>query len=248
MFQILQHLTFYSRDQIRHKLKEAHGMVVRDLRDLDISWSKGEGKRKRSDILISYLDTPGKSGASYAKLYAEENDIYRGEGGNVVELGKLGQVIEQKQNLQALVFIDDFIGTGDSASEYFKKLSGEHGEMLRNSGLRIFFIALCGFVNGKSRIEQLLEELHLSVSVRICDPLDETARCFDDVSRIFPNSLDRDRARKIALHYGMKLEKKAPLGYGDCEATIVFEDSCPNNTLPILWAETNDWIPLFRRS
>lgn len=248
MFHMLQHLTFYNRSRIRAKLKEAHGMVIRDLRNSEIFWSKEEGKRKRSDILISYLDEPGKSGANYAKLYAEENGIYRGEGGNVVEPGRLRQAFEWKRKLQALVFVDDFIGTGESTSEYFKKLAEEHGEVLRNSGLQIFFIALSGFIKGREKIEDRLDELYLPVHTRVCDLLDETAQCFSNTTRIFPNPLDRDRARKIAHHYGLKLENHAPLGYGDCEAAVVFEDSCPNNTLPILWAESKDWIPLFKRS
>ncbi len=242
MFRVLQNLDFYNRSRIRTKLREAHNIVVRGLvRRLET------GKLKRDDILVSYLDNPGKSGAHYAKLYAEENAIYRGEGGNVIERGKLGQALKQKQGLQALVFIDDFIGTGRSASEYFTMLAEEYGDLLRNCGLRLFFIALCGFEEGRSKIEGVLEELALDVNVRICDPLDDKARCFSDTSRIFPNPLDREIAKKIVYEKGLLLVRKAPLGFGECEATIVFEDSCPNNTLPILWAESKDWTPLFKR-
>ena len=244
MFQVLQNLNFYDRSRIRTKLKEAHNMVVRGLiRRLEV------GKRKRDDILVSYLDNPGKSGARYAKLYAEENDIYRGENGNVVERGKLCQALKEKQGLQALVFIDDFIGTGRSASDYFKMLveEQEYGDALRNCGLRLFYIALCGFEAGKSTVEDTLEELGVDVEVRICDSLDETDRCFSDTSGIFLNANDREIARQIAYKKGRLLERHAPLGYGECEAIVVFEDSCPNDTLPILWAETKDWTPLFKR-
>jgi len=37
------------------------------------------------------------------------------------------------------------------------------------------------------------------------------------------------------------------LGYGNSQATVVFEQSCPDNTLPILWAKSRDWKPLFER-
>jgi len=40
-----------------------------------------------------------------------------------VERGKLATVVAEKVGLQALVFVDDFVGTGNSACEYFKKLA-----------------------------------------------------------------------------------------------------------------------------
>jgi hypothetical protein len=242
MFQILQHLTFYDRDRIRQRLKEAHGMVTRGLvRRIE------EKQRKRGDILVSYLDNLGKSGAHYARLYVEENDIYFE---NVVERGKLRQVLE-KRSPQALVFIDDFIGTGKSASKYFALLADECSELLLKTR-RVFFIAVCGFEEGRAAAERAITELGLSIEVRLCDPLPTSARCFSDTSSTFPDPEQRERAKQIAYRYGLNIVKEMvsdvdPLGYGGCQATLVFEDSCPNNTLPILWAETSTWDALFKR-
>jgi hypothetical protein len=43
-----------------------------------------------------------------------------------------------------------------------------------------------------------------------------------------------------------KIERDA-LGYDDSEVLIAFEYNTPNNCLPIIWAENNEWTPLFKR-
>lgn len=240
MFQILKGLRFYSADHVRTKMKEAHGIVKRGLvRRYE------PRKRRRRDILINYLDGPGKSGAYYAKLYADENEIYVS---NVVERSKLSHILAEPKNLQALVFVDDFIGTGDSACQYFERLARECGELLSASNLRVFFIAVSGFEASRIKVEKVLTDCNLPVRVHICEPLDESDKCFGEKSKVFSNIVERERAKGIAYEKGVKLATW-PLGYGACEAIVVLEQSCPNNTLPILCADSSDppWKALFRR-
>jgi len=167
-----------------------------------------------------------------------------------VEKSKLEQVISESEGLNALVFVDDFIGTGNSAKDYFSELGQQHGNFLAKSGLRIFFIVICGFVDRKVEIEELLEKIKLPVNVHICDPIDELAKCFSEPSSTFPDSGELERARAIAYEHGAKIVNKNFLGYGDCQTAVVFETNCPNNNLPILWAASEDppWRPLFERS
>lgn len=239
MFKILEGLTFYTQANIRQKMREGQGIVMRSLAHKNLV-HKIE-KKKRSDILVSYLDKLAKSGAHYAKLYADENKIYVG---NVIEKAKLGDAITKAVDINALAFIDDFIGTGDSACKYFRELEEMYGDLLQKQDLFLLFIS--GFVSAKTRVEDCLSELGLQVQIHICDPLDDSARIFGELSTTFSNPAERNRAREICYEYGARLVKSYPLGYGDCQAAIVFEDTCPNNTLPILWSE-KDWVPLFPR-
>jgi hypothetical protein len=242
MFRILEGLEFYSDDRIRTKLREAHGIVRRGL-----VWHREKGQRKRGDILISYLDSPGKSGGGrYAKLYADENSIYYE---NVVERDKLAEVVSQRKGVQAVVFIDDFIGTGKSAQAYIRRLAEESGEVLRKTDLKLYFIAVVGFQESQKKIEKVIAECGLSIDVHLCDPLDSSVRCFGEDSRTFPDEMERLQAMRIAHEHGARIVRENPLGYGDCQTAVVFSESCPNNNLPILWAESSDppWRPLFKR-
>jgi uncharacterized protein len=106
MFKLLQSARLYSEDELRSRLRDAHGIVGRGLVERRVL-----RQMKRDDIVVSYLDGPGKSGAHLARLYVDENGIYKD---NMVELGQLEQALS-KANIQALVFVDDFVGTGESA-------------------------------------------------------------------------------------------------------------------------------------
>jgi hypothetical protein len=245
MFHILQHIIFYDHSTVRTRLNEAHNIVRAD----SLRYMK-QLQRKRDDILVSYIDGPGKSGATYASLYAELADIFKG---NVIERGRLKNTLAaivrrpQEERPHSLVFIDDFIGTGESASKYFRQINAVCGNQLRASNLRIFFITISGFEQGKQKIAELLEEMGLNIRIRVCELLGEEDKCFNNSSKIFHDSLEREIAKNIAYKYGSTIVPDHPLGFGDCQATIAFEDSCPNNTLPIFWSDSNNWIPLFKR-
>jgi len=246
MFRILKHLKFYNGDNLRTKMKEAQGIIIRG--GIPVRKYETEKQKKRSDILVSYLEgNPSKSGCSYTKLFADENQIYNK---NIIERGKLAQTLTDQtlmEKIKGLVFLDDFIGTGGSACQYFEELANECGELLRNPNLKVFFISVSGFQEAKIRLETKLFELNFNVKVHICDPLDESDKVFSARSKIFSKSSDLQRAKNVAYEYGRNLVNNNPLGYGDCQAAVIFPEACPNNTLPILWSDAKKWIPLFKR-
>lgn len=243
MFKILLKTKFYTNDELRSKMAEAHGIVTRGL---------GRHKRyrqiKRGDIIVSYLDGPGKSGGGkFTKLYADENSIYYA---SVVEKSRLTETLQQNAEIQALVFLDDYIGSGGSAVNNLQELDKQIGDVLRQLEIRIYFIAITGFQESQELLESKVEDLNLPINIRICDPLDDSSKCFGARSAFFADETERLRAESIALEKGNLLVKSNPLGFGECQSAIVFPDNCPNNNLPILWAEDKDlpWRPLFKRS
>ena len=80
------------------------------------------------------------------------------------------------------------------------------------------------------------------------DTLEEKDKCFNKDSIIFSNETEKQHAFQLVEDIGLKLVKNAPFGYNNCQALVVFSDSCPNNTLPILWKKSKIWRPLFVRS
>ncbi len=239
MFKLLENVRFYNQAMIREKLSEAHQRVIRGLRQ-----RIEKRQRKRKDILVSYPGGEGKSGATYARLYADENDIWYD---NVVNLNTLVKRLEEDKEIQAIVFVDDFVGTGQSASSFLDELNARVDETLRPLP-KLMLVAIAGFKDAASRIESHAERLGFDLEVLVCDPLDASCSVFGDKSEAFADSTERTAAAKIAERAGRILEKKWPLGFGDCQATVVFDSSCPNNSLPVLWKEASGWLALFPRN
>ena len=157
--------------------------------------------------------------------------------------------MKNNHNIKALVFIDDFVGTGDTVSGYLKELNTTHSEIINQKEIQVFFVAVIAFKRGWQQIEKVADSLKFKINAKYCELIDEEACCFSEKSAIFTNQNEREKAKELAWYYGHKLEKNCPLGYGDLELAFVFERSCPNNSLPILWSESVNpkWVPLFKR-
>jgi hypothetical protein len=240
MFRILKDVRFYSENEIRNKMEVVHGIVTRGMVDRRIH----KQVKKWPGVLVSYLDGPGKSGARFAKLYVDENEMYSE---NLIEKSQLKEVLSKREDLDGLVFIDDFIGTGRSICDYLENFIATCWSLVKQRRLRVFVISVCGFESGKKAIEGFLNAKAVPIRVHICDLFDESDKCFSPSSKVFPEPEDRNRAMEIAEQKGLQLCKPAPLGYGNSQALVVFSHNCPNNSLPILWEKTRDWMPLFRR-
>jgi hypothetical protein len=237
MLQVLRSLKFYGQNYIREKLREAMGIVRRDTVEI-----LKAGERHRRDIVIASIDGPGKSGATYARLFAQENKILRDR---VVDLAGVPDLLTgSRDKIQAIVIVDDFVGTGDSASEGLTRLAERLSGLQNEEGPKLFYIAVCGFQTGADTIQRHAETVGLKLRVYLCDIVD---RAFLPESKCFLTASDLERAREIASEKGHALEPKWPLGFGGCEALVVFDDTCPNNTLPIIWKESKDWKALFPR-
>jgi len=242
MFSILQRLHFYGNLFVRKKLAEANDVVTRGLiRYLETR------KFKRSDILVSYLDSPAKSGSQFARLYADEAEIYVD---NVIAKEKLLDTIREKSDIKAIVFVDDFVGTGEQSASYLSELMIKLLPVVRQRNIKVVFIPIVAYIEGLRKIEALIQKQNLPVILHACVTLDESSKCFGDNSIYFEDSIQREYAMRLAERIGKKLEKDCPLGYGNLQLALTFEHSCPNDSLPILWSEssTPKWIPLFKRN
>ena len=115
--------------------------------------------------------------------------------------------------------------------------------------LRVIFIAVVSTKQGWKNINEVVNSLAIPFETHYCEILDETEYIFSEQSKVFPDVSERDLAKITATKYGKLLVKDNPLGFGGVGVSVVFERSCPNGTLPILWAEnkTHNWMPMFKR-
>jgi hypothetical protein len=246
MFSLLKHLKFYSSDTVRSKMKEAYGIIERNVIKKVQYFEPSFDSSISNLILVSYLDKISKSGAYYAKLFADENSIFHDF---VIEKNKIEEKLKQNPNIKSVVFIDDFIGTGATAIESLTELLDSPSllNFLKEKDIDIKLVSVAGFVEGKENIKNAVK-YGVKLDVNICDPLNETDKVFAEKSRFFQNNSDRSIAHELSLKHGKALEEKHPLGYKDSQALVVFENSCPNNTITVIWKEKKEWMPLFRRN
>lgn len=238
MYQLLRGVRFYSQHRTREKLREAMGIIKRR------TVERRERGQYRRDLLVTTVGGPGKSGTKYARMFAQENRLLAD---CVVNIDALKSKCDALGALvQAVVVIDDFIGTGETAAKHLEKLFTEVGLRLRDRDIRVFYITVCGCEAGRQHVARKLVGEAIQTEVYVCDALEESDKAFAANNPIF-NDAQRSRAREIAFAKGAELEPSWPLGFGNCEALVVFDDSCPNNTLPILWKKGKAWQPLFPR-
>lgn len=247
MLKLLQHLKFFSQDIIRARFSQVHRSVVRN-----IVTRIEDGRRSRRDILISYLGKPGSSGPSMARLYRQENNIHSN---NCVSSDSIAERIRQDGRIAALVFVDDFIGTGRTATELLKKLklnSPYLPNAINDCGMKLWYVSVAGTESGIKKVEEeLTNNFSLSSRVICAEELRDQEQAFSKKSPIWSSDAERETAEQIALSFGDRLEPRAPLGFGNTQALIVFEENCPNNSLPILYKTSKgieSFRPLFPRS
>ena len=239
MFRLLSETRIYDEHTLRTKMKEAFGIVTRNI------YTRIEaGLRVRSDILVSSLDDSlAKSGSGSCKLFANENQISTQ---SVQALESLRPRFTDEPKPQRLVLIDDFSGTGETLVKGLKK----HLELLQYAnaqGIRIIIVAVVGFTQSLDHIRRFVRQNGLDADVYFCDQWGLEHQVFSEMSTVFPDPAERERAKQIAESKGLALEDRHPLGYKDTQALVVFHQSCPNNTLPILWSKNHGWRALFPR-
>src|SRR5262249_44833661 len=161
-----------------------------------------------SNILVAYLGSITKSSVAFARNYADENEIYVER---VVDGSNIAEQLASNQEIQAVVVVDDFIGTGETA---VKELTGVHDLMGHAwpPEVRVFYFAVSGFRAAQRHVDEAVSALGVPLSVHICLPLDEQDRVFGNSSRFFPDPAEREQAKVIAYKYGAQLFRSGPLG------------------------------------
>jgi hypothetical protein len=240
-FNLLCSISFYSNASIRQAFAESMQTVRRGLRvQIDPQ------QRRRRDIVVTYLNGPGKSGPSYAKMFSDENDVFHE---NVIEPARLTQRLENDSQSNALVIVDDFIGTGQSACHGLSNLLEPIGNAIER-GMAVFLVAVAGCDEGIATVEGFLDKSCSGVRLVVPNRLGKADRAFGMSSPTSPNQAEQQSALSLMTQIGKQIEPKAPLGYGDGQMLVVFENNCPNNTLPVLWSRgtsKHPWTPLFPR-
>jgi hypothetical protein len=246
LFIILQNLKFVSHLQISEKLIFAHKNVVVRATPPIFRESKVE---KRRDLLVTYIDGPGKSGSAYARAYAKENNLLMD---SVIEPGKAARrVSSENDRPSALVVVDDIAGTGRTIEESLSVFLNEIQEPVSAKKIPIFLIILFATKEAYTTIEECLKR-YSSIDTKpyVCETLTDENRAFHQQGHGFwVDQQQHDRAKSLCTRLANGLYKES-LGVGTQSLLIAFPDTCPNNNLPIIFASRSGdrpWRPLLAR-
>jgi hypothetical protein len=232
--------------------KVVHRFVTQNIPAVIRPVRRGSAER-RSDILVTYLDGNAKSGQAFAAKYAEENLISTA---NVVSPEEALRVIGSidlvgDARYKAIVTVDDVVATGGTMSNNLDKFLKGGNDIFAKLRVVILAVAVAATAEGEGRVRDLLHKYNsIKVDIRVCDPITRKIYAFDKDNGLWENEAELREARILCREIGNKVYHRAPLGYGDLGLLVVFPDSCPNNSLPILHAGDvagGVWTPLFPR-
>ncbi len=245
LFKILQNVRFLRELEIREKLAQAHRRIRSKLPD----FVKRSRAQRRDDIFVTYGDNLGKSGAHYASMYAAVNEIATS---NIVIPGEVVSAVSSvKLNKQVgVVLVDDMLGTGNNMIERLSNLSDTFQDGGIGTKVPLSVVVLCGTSNGEAAVRALLEREMENADLEVCETIGEDSFAFPDGLGFWESNEEKSTAKTLARNLGARVQKRAPLGYGEQGLLVTFSRNCPNNSLPILHGtgrgETN-WHPIFPR-
>lgn len=230
------------RDKIRtpliHEIRRAKNNT------LDEVLIEGEYQKELAKARFLGMGNPSESGCHLLYYFRQENELR-------TELFVHGheallEAAQEANRITRYVFIDDFCGTGKQATRYARELVAPIKGI--NPESQVWYFPLVGT---KSGLEKIRTDAGFDRTESVLE-FDDSFKCFSEQSRYFESNQTelKQISRNVCEHYGSllaQLNDCEPLGFGDCQLLIGFHHNTPNNTLPIFWASTDRFTPIFHR-
>jgi len=201
----------------------------------------GENKDKFKIVpVIRDIDPPTKSGPLVARMYKKLLSI------NDKFMLWPWQLEGLRSAPEAIILIDDFVGTGDQFIEFYNKYILSLESKFPDSHIIYAPLGACevGIKNINDHSDRILlcnSELIQSQNKFFTG----MALRYDGVSDEFICAM-KDTYKKFMMRIGHEKLRNL-FGYGDLELTFSYAHGTPNATLPIFWAANNDYQPIFSR-
>ena len=157
------------------------------------------------------------------------------------------------KDAHTLIIVDDFTGSGQTLVELFDGPQASASILLDTFPRSQLFVGvIAGYRRALQRVITRTSRYSNRVRIVPYKLLDEEDKCFTDCSSIFPDPKERVDFRRFCIEVASRhftgLEGQHRIGYGGIGSLVVFSDTVPNNTLPIIWFDKSAWRPLFPAS
>lgn len=207
------------------------GVAFRDALASLPGWSVSESKRVGKWRFVPFSQSSGESADSMMHRFRIANNL-AGKPHNPMFLYRSELASEGLGPEDSVVFVDDFTATGDQVLEAWEIFA----ELLTECG-NIYYVCVAA---SKSAIARVQNETDMKVIAQCI--LTSKDDIFDDACAYFD-----DKEKRTIEQYCKLASKANPRGRGNCGYVLVFAHQCPNNSIPILHAESRNWTPLFPR-
>ena len=215
---LLKEILYFTSTNIRSMVKDLVHMAFEEFPDIP-----------KSRVFYVPIGGAGSGSHMLARLIKGMAEI---SNRNVVDLIDLGRI--DPQNIELIIFIDDFSGTGNTIKEWWQRI-----EPLV---LPIDAISVVGILVLNYRAEKNLDSVFSCVLP--IQMLDESYNVFDNKCNRFS---DNEKRVILAACEATNCGSNYVKGYGECGLLVAFRHGCPNNSLPILWYDRHEWVNLFKR-
>lgn len=260
---LLSQFMFYDQREIKQALKSLYkdkyiAPLVKEYRHLTSSLKLSEYEKFIDESLkktrFSSIGNPSESSSIILYFFRQRNEIPKN-----LFIHSCEVIVDDKyKNLEQLVYIDDISGSGSQAtSNGTQKIIEEIKKKIPT--IKISYFTL--FATTKAL--KILRESKLFDKVDTIFELDETYQVFSKTSRYFKsNSHCKEAFREICrTEYVEKFElgsedisrddhgklNKQECGFADGQLALGFFYNVPNNSLPIFWANNDQWHSIFKR-
>jgi len=244
LFKLLQNVKFLGEEEVREKLRLAHSIVKK----YATAFTPETRVHRRWDIIVTYVDGPGKSGSRYADTYAEENLLSTSCIMESANFAQLACEFEERRKINGVVVIDDVAATGKSLGENIGRFIEANATFLRERNITLVVVTLIATREADVHLREKLKHTNVDIDFRTTEILQDKHFAFRDGNGIWSDREEADRARELVREIGRGLDTEQPLGFGDLGLLLVFYNNCPNNSLPILHQKGKSWHPIFPRA
>lgn len=246
---LLFNFTFYSNSEVNELCKIIYRKYIHE--KLNQSKYKKSGKsiaEQRTDIIsrtyFAPLGNPSESSCFILYLFRTSNGLPKDCFDPILCDKKLA-----KHEIDDVVLIDDVTISGTQASDY-----------LKNKDFKGSSVTLLTFFAAPAAIDKLSSD-HPELKVIYVHFLDDRTKLFSKESFLFSNdesSKLRDYVDQLCNVYGKWIVENDmdhaqaymrdhPLGFANGQQLFGFYYNTPDNTLPIIWHQSNEWFPVFKR-
>ncbi len=203
---------------------------------LNILFSKlcNEYKIEISSTIFVPIGYICKSGVAISYFFRRENYLDERLFISIEDLNE-----EQLEKVKTIVFLDDFIGSG----EYISKIKLEYIQNIHpkfKNNIQFIFACMVGYKQGIDVVADNLFKPCIAKEIPYShQPLHKESIIYSQEEKM--------RAEQVLYQYNKPLKPNHPFGYGNIQGLVSFFFATPNNTFPMFWSSNDNWIPLFPR-